>query len=140
MGGVGRFFGEEQIAHRNHLPADIRDLDANGLFPRDRSQNSHVGRRHCVGDVFVEARDPIHLDTRSELQLEAANGRTNDYPDDARLDTMFREGVLQLATSLLDHRSVNVLTNTPLEQIHGRKGPRAGTWSGGGGIDTVGLG
>ena len=68
----------------------VRHLDADRLTAGDRGEDAHVGRRHRVGDVLVEARDPGDLHAGAELELVAGDGRADGHADEAGLDAVLR--------------------------------------------------
>ena len=104
VGGPRASARGEDVAQRDELAVDVRDLDADGLAARDRRQDAHVGRRHRVGDVLVQARDAGDLHARPELELVAGDGRADDHADEAGLDAVLRPAPARGRGRLLDGR------------------------------------
>ncbi len=98
-------------------------LDTDRRATRDRRQDADVGRRHGVGDVLVQARHPGHLDPRAELQLVAGHRRADGGPDEAGLDTVGGQGVLERAADGFDHAAVDFGGLRALEQGGRRQAP-----------------
>ena len=67
-------------------------LDADRRAAGDRREDAHVGRRHRVGDVLVEAGDPGDLDAGAELELVAGDRRADGHADEPGLDAVRRRG------------------------------------------------
>ena len=80
-GCVARFAsGDARMSPRATIwRSRVGHLDADRLAARDRRQDAHVGRRHRVGDVLVEARDPGHLHAGAELELVAGDRRAHHH-------------------------------------------------------------
>ena len=78
----------QDVAQRHQLAQAVGDLDPDGRLARDGGQDAHVGRRHGVGDVLGQARDPGHLHPGPELELEAGHGGTHGVSEQSGLDTV----------------------------------------------------
>ena len=65
----------------------VGHLDADGRAARDGGQDAHVGGRHRVGDVLVEAGDPGDLDPGAQLELVAGDRRARRSCPTSRVST-----------------------------------------------------
>ncbi len=79
------------VAERDEVRAEIRHLDADGLLPRDRREDSDLGRRERVAQVVLQVRDLADLRAGRELQLVPRDPRAGDLADDGRIDAEVRE-------------------------------------------------
>ena len=77
----------EDVAERDEVRRQVRDLDADGLLARDRRQDADLGRRQRVREVVLERRDLGHLRPGGELELVASDARAGDLADDPRAST-----------------------------------------------------
>ena len=107
----------------HHLAPGVGHLDPDGLLARDRRQDAHVGRRHRVRDVLVEAGDPVDLHARAQLELEAGDGRADDHADQPGLDPVVGERLLERAAGVFDGLAVDLLAAGALEQRDRRQLP-----------------
>jgi hypothetical protein len=87
------------------------------------SEDAHVGCRHRVGDVAVEAGDPGDLDARAELELVPGDRRPDRLTQQLRLDTVRRQRVDQRSTTRLDFGLVDSVLRRPVEVVGGRQRP-----------------
>ncbi len=79
------------VAERDEVRAEVRDLDADSLLAGDRSEDADLGRRERVREVVLEGRDLRDLRSRRKLQLVARHARPGDLPADRRFDAEVRE-------------------------------------------------
>ena len=77
--------------------------------PGDRREDAHVGRRHRVGDVVAQARDPVDLHARRELELVAGDRRADGRADEAGVDAELVQRRLEDRAALLDEPLVDRL-------------------------------
>ena len=82
----------------------VGHLDADGLLAGDGRQDAHVGRRHGVGDVLVQAGDPVDLDAGAELELVAGDGGADHHADQPGLHAVLGQRLLEGAAGVLDAR------------------------------------
>ena len=73
----------EDVAERDELRREVRDLDADGLLPGDRSEDPDLRGRERIREVVLEPGDLGHLRARRELELVAGHARARDLPGDA---------------------------------------------------------
>ena len=73
----------EDVAERDEIRRQVRDLDADRLLARDRRQDADLRRRERVREVVLERRDLGHLRPGRELELVAGDARAGDLADDA---------------------------------------------------------
>ena len=66
--GLGR---RHDVAEADELAGVVGHLDADRRAAGDRSEDAHVGGRHRVGDVAVEAGDPGDLDARARARARS---------------------------------------------------------------------
>ena len=95
VGGLTGLGSGQDVAERHELAGVVRYLDADGRPARDRRQDAHVGRRHGVGDVPLQRRDPGDLDPGPELELVPGDRRPDGHPDQLRLDAVAGQRLLQ---------------------------------------------
>jgi hypothetical protein len=76
----------EDVAERDEVRAQVRDLDADRLLAGDRREDPDLGRREGVGEVVPQAGDLADLDAGRELELVARDARAGDLADDGRID------------------------------------------------------
>ena len=74
------------VAERDEVRAQVRDLDADGLLAGDRREDADLGRRERVGEVVLQRRDLRHLRAGRKLELVARHARARDLAGDVRLD------------------------------------------------------
>ena len=67
--GFGR---RHDVAEADELTGVVGHLDTDRRAPWNRGKDAHVGCRHRVGDVAVEAGDPGDLDTRARARARSA--------------------------------------------------------------------
>ena len=75
----------EDVAERDELRREVRDLDADGLLSGNRREDPDLRGRERVAQVVLEPCDLRHLRARRELQLVARHPRPGDLPGHARL-------------------------------------------------------
>ena len=85
-GARGRRERLEDVAERDEVRREVRQLDADGLLAGDRREDADLGRRERVREVVLERGDLRDLRPRRELQLVARDARAGDLADDVRLD------------------------------------------------------
>ena len=122
---LGRFRRREQVAERHELTLAVRHLDTDRRAAGDRSEDAHVGGRHRVGDVLLQARDPGDLDAETELELVASHGRADGHPDERGLDAVRRQRLLEHAAAGLDLLAIDGLLARAVEERHRRQDPLA---------------
>ena len=76
----------EDVAERDELRREVRNLDADGLLAGDRREDPDLRRRERVGEVVLEPGDLRHLRPGRELELVARHARARDLPDHGRVD------------------------------------------------------
>ncbi len=130
MGGRAGLGAGQDVAQRNQLALAVRHLDADGRATRNRRQDPHVGRRHRIGDVLVEAGDPGDFHAGAELEFVAGDRRTHGHADNRRLDSVGGKRVLERSPACLEHPAVDLHRLGFLQQRHRRKPPRAATLGG----------
>ena len=86
----------------------VGHLDADGRPAGDGGQDAHVGRRHGVGDVLVEAGDPGDLHPGAELELVAGDRRADGHADEAGLDAVAGQRLLEHPPARLDLAAVDL--------------------------------
>src|SRR4029079_12698308 len=79
--GVAGLLRAEDVPEGHDLAPRVGHLHAYRLAPGDRGQDAHVGGRHRVGDVLVQAGDPGDLHAGTELELVAGDGGTDHHAD-----------------------------------------------------------
>ena len=68
------------VAERDEVRREVRDLDADGLLAGDRREDADLGRRERVGEVVLERGDLRTFVSRRELQLVARDARPAIWP------------------------------------------------------------
>ena len=81
MRGFFGLLGAENIADEHGLAADVGHLHADGSPAGDGREDSHIGRGHGVGDVFVETGETGDFGAFGQLQLVASDGGADDHAD-----------------------------------------------------------
>ena len=71
----------EDVAERDEVRLEIRDLDAHRLLARDRREDPDLGRRERIGEVVLQCGDLRDLRAGRELQLVACDARSGDLAD-----------------------------------------------------------
>ncbi len=79
------------VAERDEVRREVRQLDADRLLARDRREDADLGRRERVREVVLECGDLRHLRAGRELELVARDARAGDLADHVRLDAEVRE-------------------------------------------------
>ena len=92
----------EDVAERDEVRREVRQLDADRLLAGDRREDPDLGRGERVREVVLQRRDLGDLRPRRELQLVARHARARDLADHRRLDAEVRE---RLHEELRDARS-----------------------------------
>ncbi len=121
VNGGGRLLGHEQIADGDQGAVDVRNLDADRLFARDRREDSHIGCGHRIRDVLLETRDAGDLHAGSQLVLEHRDRRADPDTDEAGLDVVLAERSFEALATFANLDFVDVLSS----QISG-EGPSDG--------------
>ena len=81
----------EDVAERDEVRAQVRDLDADRLLAGDRREDADLGGRERVREVVLQLRDLPDLRARRELELVAGHARAGDLADHGRLDAEMRQ-------------------------------------------------
>ncbi len=123
VGRLDRFGRRQQVAECHELTLAVRDLDADRRAAGDRSEDAHVGGRHRVRDVLLQARDASDLDARAELELVPRDRRADGHPDERGLDTVRRQRLLEHPSPGLDLLAVDGLLARAVEERHRRQDP-----------------
>ncbi len=85
----------EDVAERDEVRLEIRNLDAHRLLAGDRREDPDLGRRQRIGEVVFECCDLRDLRARRELQLVACDARSGDLAADRGLDSEVLQGLHQ---------------------------------------------
>ena len=115
---------DEQVAEGDELAGVVGHLDADRRAAGDRGQDAHVGGRHGVGDVALQAGDPGDLDAGAELELVAGDGRADGHADDRGVDAVRGQRLLEHPAARLDLGPVDRLGPGAGEVRAGRQRPR----------------
>ena len=81
----------EDVAERDEVRGEVRELDADRLLAGDRREDADLGRGERVREVVLERRDLGDLRPGRELELVARHARAGDLADHGRLDAEVRE-------------------------------------------------
>ena len=122
---LARLSRAEDVTERHQVAMSVGHLDADRRAAGDRSEDPHVGRRHRVGDVLVQARDAGDLDARRELELVAGHGRADGHADEPCLDPVGGERPLEHAAGLFDQPFVDLLRRAAQQQVQRGELPSA---------------
>ena len=81
----------EDVAERDELRREVRDLDADGLLAGDRREDPDLRGRERVGEIVLQAGDLRHLRPGCELELVPGHARARDLARDGRLHAELRQ-------------------------------------------------
>ena len=123
--GLGGFGRREQVAERDELALMVGHLDADRRSTGDRGEDAHVDRRHCVGDVLLQAGDPGDLDAGAEFEFVSGDRRADRHAEQRRFDTVRCERLVQHSATCLDRLAIDRLLSGPFEERHRRQHPLA---------------
>ena len=70
----------EDVAERDELRDDVRDLHADRLLAGDGREDADLGRRERVGEVVLRARRPSRPSYRARATLVARDARAGTWP------------------------------------------------------------
>jgi hypothetical protein len=93
----------EDVAERDEVRREVRQLDADRLLAGDRREDPDLRRRERIGEIVLQRCNLRDLGARRELQLVARYPRAGDLADDRRLDAEVRERLHERGGGALGH-------------------------------------
>ena len=117
VGRGGCLRAPEHVSEGDQAPLAVGHLDADRRASWNRHQQANIRCGERVGDVVGEARNPVDLDPRGELDLEAGNSGTGDDLGQLCVDAVLAESGLQLISGVLESSTALFLPRPFVEQI-----------------------
>ena len=126
VAGRLRFGCTHDVAQADQLPGVVRYLHANGRTARNGRQDAHIGGRHRIRNVAVEAGDARYLHAGPELQLVAGDCRADCLTDQLGVNTVRGQRLDQRATASFDFCLVDGLRSAARQVAERRQSPLPG--------------
>ena len=77
-----RLCRRNEVAQGNKLTRCVGNFNTNCRTPRNRSENTHVGCCHCIGNIAVEACNARNFYTWPKFQLVTRDRRANGHANE----------------------------------------------------------